>query len=160
ARPWKHVADLAGLAFRLLRRGVEFWAIHLAGGVLKVPNIRPQKLLCIGAGDGKDLAIADVEAKRIEIAVQESTFSLVEHVERFGLIRFHRGDRLVEHGLSLNRSALCECRSREQTAMAPSAPITSLRNMNFLPARWTICFIIPCAMRGHSRIMYRRVAGL
>src|SRR5215471_8672256 len=48
ARSWKHVVDLTDLTFRLQRRGVEFWDIHLAGGVLKVPNIHPQKLLCIG----------------------------------------------------------------------------------------------------------------
>ena len=61
ARPWKQVADLTDLTFRLPRRGVKFWAIHLAGGVLKVPYIRPQKLLCIGAGDGKDLAVATLK---------------------------------------------------------------------------------------------------
>ena len=85
AGPWKHVADLSDLTIRFLRRGVEFRAIYLAGGVLKGPNIRAQKLLCIVAGDGKDFAVAEVKAKRIDVAVKESTFSLVDQVERLGV---------------------------------------------------------------------------
>jgi hypothetical protein len=34
ARPWKHIADLGELTFRLLIRGVEFLAKRLAVGVL------------------------------------------------------------------------------------------------------------------------------
>src|SRR5437588_2891980 len=95
AWPRKHVADLADLSFRLLRRGVEFRAIHVAGGVLEGPDIGPQKLLCIVAGNGKDLAVADVEAEWIDVAIEESGFTLVDQVERFGLIRFHSGDCFV-----------------------------------------------------------------
>src|ERR1700747_390359 len=69
AGPWKHVADFSDLTFRFLRRGVEFRAIYLAGGVLKGPNIRAQKLLCIVAGDGKDFAVAELKAKWIDVAV-------------------------------------------------------------------------------------------
>jgi hypothetical protein len=63
AGPWKHVADLSDLTIRFLRRGVEFRAIYLAGGVLKGPDIRAQKLLCIVAGNGKDFAVAEFKAK-------------------------------------------------------------------------------------------------
>ena len=41
ARLWKHVdADLGDLTFWLLRRGVDFLANHLAGGVLERSLIR------------------------------------------------------------------------------------------------------------------------
>ena len=64
---------------------------------------------------GKVFAVADIEAKRIEVAVQESTFSPVEHIERFGRICFHRGHRLRQHSLGLIGIAelawlLCETR--------------------------------------------------
>src|SRR5690348_12945310 len=49
AGPWKHVADLGDLAFRLLCRGVKVRAVYLAGGVLESPDIRAQKLFCIVA---------------------------------------------------------------------------------------------------------------
>ena len=64
---------------------------------------------------GKVFAVADIEAKRIEVAVQESAFSLVEDIERFGLICFQRGNRLRQHSLGLIGIAelawlLCETR--------------------------------------------------
>ena len=42
---------------------------------------------------------------------------LVEHIERFGLIRFHGGDHLVEHGPSFlggGVALLCERGGRER----------------------------------------------
>ena len=47
AGPWKHVADISNLTFRFLRCGVEVRTIYLAGGVLKGPNIRIQKLFAL-----------------------------------------------------------------------------------------------------------------
>ena len=79
----------------LLRPVVEFRAIHLSGGVLQDPDIRPQKLLCIVAADGNDLAVAEVEAERIDVAIKEAAFSLVDLVDRLGLIRFQ--DLLRRH---------------------------------------------------------------
>jgi hypothetical protein len=38
-------------------------------------------LLCLS---GKVFAVADIEAKRIEVAVQESGFSRIEDIERSG----------------------------------------------------------------------------
>src|SRR5215468_190629 len=95
-RLWKHVGDLSNFTFRLLRRAVEFQAKRLAGGVFEVPDILADQLLCLS---GKVFAVADIEAKRIEVAVQESAFSLVEDSERFGLICFQRGNRLRQHSL-------------------------------------------------------------
>jgi hypothetical protein len=54
-------------------------------------------LPCIRAGGGNGLAIAGIEAKWIEVAVQEPAFFLVDHIERSGLVCFHRGNRLQEH---------------------------------------------------------------
>src|SRR5262249_21653558 len=103
--PWKHVADLCHLTLRLLSSGVEFGAVHLAGGILKGPDVRIQKFLCVVAGDGDDLAVAEVEAKWIEVAIEESAFTLVDQIERLGLVRFQSGDRLIEHGPGLLRRA-------------------------------------------------------
>jgi hypothetical protein len=42
------------------------------------------------------------------VAVAESALSLVEHVERFGLVGFHGRDRLHEHRLGLiGRAEAC-----------------------------------------------------
>jgi hypothetical protein len=66
---------------------------------------------------GNDLAVANIEAIWIEVALPESTFPLVEHVDCFGLVCFHSGNRLREHGLGLlSRAALallCERARRE-----------------------------------------------
>src|SRR5258706_15922052 len=56
-RPYKHVADLSDLTFRLLARGIEFQAKRLAGGVLKGPSVLANQLLCIRVADGNDLAV-------------------------------------------------------------------------------------------------------
>src|SRR5204862_1304183 len=76
----------------------------------------PQQSLCIRT-NGNELPVADVGTKRIEVAIQESTFSIVEHIKRFGLIGLHSGDRLIEHGPRFVGSAeltlLCERRGRQ-----------------------------------------------
>jgi hypothetical protein len=72
----KHVADLSELSFRLLRRGVLFLAKFLASRVLKVSGIRAKELLSIRVGERIDLTVADIEAKWIQVVVQESTFSV------------------------------------------------------------------------------------
>jgi hypothetical protein len=97
-RLWKHVADLIDLA--LLRPVVEFRAVHLAGSVLQGPDIRPQKLFCIVAGDGNDLSVAEIEAEWIDVAIEEAGFSLVDLVDRLGLVRFQSGNRLVSMALA------------------------------------------------------------
>jgi hypothetical protein len=107
------------LTFRLLPRSKEFQAKLLAGGVLKGPGVLAKKCLCIRVADGNDLAVGDIVAKYIEVSIQEPTFSLGERIERFGLIRFHNGDRLQEHGPGFVGFAvlawlLCESRWRER----------------------------------------------
>src|SRR5271155_5952962 len=72
ARPWKHVADLGDLTFRLLRRGVEFRAKQIAGRIFISPHIRPQQLLRVVVGERNRLAVTDVEAKWIEVAIEKS----------------------------------------------------------------------------------------
>jgi hypothetical protein len=81
-----------------LHRSVEFRAKQLASGVFKVSDIRADILLYLS---GKDFAVAHLEAKRIEVADQEPAFPLGKHVDCFGLVSFHRGDRLCEHRLRL-----------------------------------------------------------
>jgi hypothetical protein len=41
-------------------------------------------LLRIGAGDRNGLTVAEIEAKRIKVAIKEPPFTLVDQVERFG----------------------------------------------------------------------------
>ena len=79
--------------------------------------------------------VADIGAKHIEVAVPKSTISLVEHLQCFRLICFHGCNRLFEHGLSLSRSALYECRSREQDSQGAERANHESRNMDFLPVR-------------------------
>ena len=110
------VADLSNFTFRLLRRGVDVQAKSL-GGALKGPAVQPKQSLCVRVANGNDLPVADIEAKWIEVAVPESTFSFVEHSERFGLIRFHGGDHLVEQSPSLLGRAVAflrDCGGRER----------------------------------------------
>src|SRR5262245_32022409 len=54
AGSWKHVADFADPLF--LCRSIEIRAIHLAIGVLKLPDILPQIWLGVVASHGHDLA--------------------------------------------------------------------------------------------------------
>jgi hypothetical protein len=69
----KHVADLSDLTFRLLHGGVLFQPKRLARGVLIVSSILAKQLLSIRVGERMDLAVADIEAKWIQVAVQESS---------------------------------------------------------------------------------------
>jgi hypothetical protein len=94
---------------------VEVWAEEHTGSVLKCPDIHSQCLLRIGAGNRHALAVAEVEAKRIKVAIEESVFTLVDQVERFGLIRFQGGNCFREHGFGFIGGAklLCRCGRRE-----------------------------------------------
>src|SRR5215469_704099 len=59
-------------------------------------------------------SVAEIEAERIEVANKEAVFALVDLVKRLGLIGFNGRNRPFKHGLSVRRSTLRECRSREQ----------------------------------------------
>jgi hypothetical protein len=94
------------LAFWFFAGREELQAEILAGGILERPLILAKYLLRIRVALGNDLPVTDIGAKYVKVSVQESTFSLVEHVERFGLICLHGCFGLQEHGLSLFASAV------------------------------------------------------
>src|SRR5262249_16046405 len=94
------IANLCDFTFGLLRRCINVQAQSF-GGALKSVAVHPKQALCVRVAKGNDLPVADIEAKCIEVAVPEPPFSFVKHIQRFGLIRFHAGDHLVEHGPSL-----------------------------------------------------------
>src|SRR6516162_8001044 len=106
------VADLIDLA--LFCRVIEPWAIHVARRVLKCPRILAERPLNVGIADRDEESITQIEAERIEVTHKEAVFALVDLVERLGLIGFDGRNRLFKHGLSVRRSTLRECRSREQ----------------------------------------------
>src|SRR3984957_7426577 len=117
ARRWAHIADLANLTFRLLHRGVNLLAKRLVRRILTGAYVRAKRLLEVGIANCNERAVASVCAKHIEVPISESAFSLVEHVERFGLIRFHSGDCFYQHGLGFVGRAmglLGESRGRER----------------------------------------------
>src|SRR5215475_4238542 len=109
AGPREHIADLGYRAFSLLPGVVDFLTEGLAGLVLERPCIRANEGLCLSR---KDLAVADVSAEGVEVAIQEPAFTLDEHVDCFGLVRFDGGDRLREHGLSFLSGAEFRLRKR------------------------------------------------
>src|SRR5580692_5665811 len=116
---WAHIADLANLTFRLLHRGVNFLAKRLARRILAGAYVHAKRLLEVGIANCNERAVASICAKHIEVPVSESPFSLVEHVKRFGLIRFHSGDCFYQHGPGfVGRTAglglLSESRGRER----------------------------------------------
>src|SRR5271170_7967247 len=94
ARLWKHVLDLGDLTFRVLRCGVKLLAKHLSSGVLECSDVRAREN---SKRSGDVNPVRDSEAEWIEVAVPEAALSLVEHRQRDGLVRFHRGNSLVEH---------------------------------------------------------------
>src|SRR3974377_1486689 len=108
----RHVADLIDLA--LFCRVIEPWAIHVARRVLKCPRILAEQPLNVGIAVRDEESVAEIEAERIEVASNEAVFALVDLVERLALIGFDGRNRLFKHGLSVRRSTLRECRSREQ----------------------------------------------
>jgi hypothetical protein len=71
----------------------------LSGRILEASDVFSKVLLCVRIRNGKKYAVADVGAKRVEVTVQEPAFALVEHIERFGLVGFDSGDRLLQHRL-------------------------------------------------------------
>ena len=64
------------------------------------------------ARDRKDLPIAGISGKWIEVPIQEPTFSLVEHLKRIGFISFHSSDCLQKHGLGFLGGAELGLRKR------------------------------------------------
>ena len=107
----RHVADLIDLA--LFCRVIESWAIHVARRVLKCPRILAEQPLTLGLPTATR-SPSLFEAERIDVAHKEAVFALVDLIERLGLIGFDGRNRLFKHGLSVRRSTLRECRSREQ----------------------------------------------
>jgi hypothetical protein len=77
----------------------------------------------------------------IGVAIKVSTFPIVEHIERFGLICFHSGNRLHKHSLGLVGRAelgwlLCESRADESVrTAADAAAIVNARIMDCLPVQ-------------------------
>src|SRR5262249_61136716 len=72
------------------------------------------QLFSIRVADTTHLPIADFRAKWVKVAVKKPAFTLVEHVERFGLVGFNRGNRLFKHRLGLrcrSRLGLGKCRA-------------------------------------------------
>src|SRR5262249_55119802 len=91
---WKHVADLGNLTFWLLRRGVDFLAVRLAGGVLERSDIRAS---WNSNWTGEGFPVRDSETEWIQVAVLEAALSLDEHRQRYGLVRLDGNNSLLQH---------------------------------------------------------------
>jgi hypothetical protein len=138
ARLWQHIADLGDLTFRLLNRRVHFRAKRLAPRVLSGAHVCAKGFLEFGIANRNDCAVASICTKHVEISIPKSAFSLVEHVERFGLIRSHSGNRFHQHGLGFfGRTAglLTERRGESAMTAAGAAAIMNLRTIAFLLSR-------------------------
>src|SRR5579859_1056603 len=72
----RHVADLIDLA--LFCRVIEPWAIHVARRVLKCPRILPKQPLNVGIADRDEESVAQIEAERIDVALDEAIFAIVD----------------------------------------------------------------------------------
>src|SRR5271154_6505939 len=91
--PW-----LRGLpSQRAYRRRVDFRSERLARRVLTLPYVYAKRWLEVGIANRNERAVANVCTKHVEVSIAESAFSLVEHLERFGLIRLHSGDCSHQH---------------------------------------------------------------
>src|SRR5512143_3510293 len=55
-------------------------------------------------------AVRGVGTEHIEVTLPKAALALVEHIERFRLVLFHRGHCPLEHGLSLLCLAGLTCR--------------------------------------------------
>src|SRR5712691_234305 len=99
-RSRKQVADLRD--FTLYGCFVDFLTKLLAVLVLQCPNIGAKQIRnsCCG-----DFAVANIEAKWLQVAVFESTLALVEHRECFRFVSLHSGNCPFEHSLGLSGSA-------------------------------------------------------
>ena len=65
----------------------------------------------VGDGDGNELTIAEIKAERIDIALQETIFTGVDLIERFGLVGLDGGDRLLQHGFRVSGGAKRQCQA-------------------------------------------------
>src|SRR6202034_4288787 len=129
---WAHIADLGDLTVRLLNRRIDFHAKRSARRVLSGAYVHAKRLLEVGIASCNDRAIAGANTKHVEVSIPESAFSLVEHIERFGLIRSRGGACFYQHGPGfVGRSA--GLLSERNTAGA--AGITNLRTIAFLLSR-------------------------
>src|SRR5262245_41446783 len=99
ARIWNQVANQGQLTVRLLRGCKLCQTERLTIGVLKRSDVPAKQLAGVRTVQGNELSIAGIRAKWIKVSVKESAFSLVEHIECFGLVYLHRGNRLQEHCL-------------------------------------------------------------
>jgi len=97
ARPWKHVADFGDLTLRFLSGGVEFWTKHLSRWILKGPGISPNQLFY----GRNELAVTEIEAEWVKIALLEVSLSLVELGQCDGFVCLYSGHSPVEHGPGL-----------------------------------------------------------
>jgi hypothetical protein len=94
-----------------------FGTKRFAGRVLEGPRVYPDQLLGVRFAIGDGLRVAASKAKDVEVPVQEPAFSLVEHIERLGLVRFLGSDRLHQHLFGFGGGAaglLCESGWRER----------------------------------------------
>src|SRR5262249_5651866 len=114
AGPRKHVANLTDRTFGLLPGVVDLLTKSLPGLVLQGACISANEILCLSC---EDLAIADIPAEWVEIAILEAAFAVDEHVDSLGLVGLHGGDCLYEHGFGFFRRAefgLRKCRSAKR----------------------------------------------
>jgi len=128
-----HVADLINLALFCLV--IEPWAIQVARRVFKCPHILAEQLLYVEIGVRDEESVAEIEAERIDVANKEAVFVLVDLVERLALSALIAATVFSSMALA---SAAVPCANavvENKTAMAPSAPTTSLRNMDIPPAQ-------------------------
>src|SRR5271155_927692 len=77
-------------------------------------DVLPEALFLVGIDSRDERAVVKIEAERIDVAHEEPIFSLVDLIERLGLVRLYGRDRLFEHCLSVSRGALRICRCREK----------------------------------------------
>ena len=132
ARPGKHVADLGDLTFRLLRRGVEFRPYTFPVGSLRALISVPSNCFALGP-TATNLPSLSIEAEWIEVTVQESALSVVEHCKRFGLVRFTAAAALSSMALASwavpNWPCCANVAAESVRAAVDSTPIMSLRIM-------------------------------
>ena len=91
--------------------------------------------MALGLPIATSLAVAEVRAKYVEVTIQEPALSLVEHIERFGLVRLHGGYSLHQHrfGFSRRCRSLCAKAAGENIrTAADTAAIIDVRSMAFL----------------------------
>src|SRR5262245_32453399 len=99
ARIRNQVFDLGQLTLRFLRGGKLCQTRARTIGVLEGSDVLAEQLTGVRTVQSNELAVASIHAKWIQISVQKSAFSFVEHIERFGLVCFHSGNRSREHRL-------------------------------------------------------------